>query len=352
MVGGQGLLGKKLVQGLIADGTYAVHSLDLYIPPEGDRLPGVHTYIQTDICNEDDSIKALKGMEAVFLTASLQPAVTISDSLMCRVNIDGARNIVKACKLQGIKRLVYSSSVSVTMSRYPEKPHNLVIESEPFPDIPLNTYVETKRKAEMMVRGANGINGMKTVALRLAGLMGGKNNPTVSLLKWPILLYGGDGNYNIDYVDIDSAMSAHIIAEKKLHTEQQEESLRKNLLANSGTNGLRNGFKHTCNSTTIAGKAYIITMRDKCSIKELMTYFTEMRGTRKPVGLPHIVLAPFALLNRFLYLATGLALTPFTLAHVEFLRAFNFLPDLANEELGWVDETPWKVIAEKALREY
>lgn len=362
VIGGQGLLGKKLVQSLIADGIYTVHSLDLFIPPESDRLAGVKSYIQTDITNEDNITKALKGMDTVFLTASLQPCVTISDSLMRKVNVDGARNVIKACKLQGVSRLIYTSSVSVTMSKYPEKPHNLIQESEPFPEVPLNAYVETKRNAELMVRGANGINGLNTVALRLAGLMGGKRNPTMSLMMGPILAYGGNGDYAIDYVDIDSAVRAHIMAEKKLCTEQQEKSLKKTLLASNGSNGLSNGSNGVSNglhkngthhkSVSIAGKAYIISMPDKCSLKEMMQYVTELRGVMRPFGIPHVLLLPIACLNRLLYLATGLVITPFTLMHVEFLRAFNFVPDLAYEELGWVDKKSWKEIAQKALREY
>ena len=354
MIGGQGCLGNRVVSTLVQDGGYRVHSLDLYIPPEGKRVPGVHAYIQTDITNKNDVVKALDGIQAVFMTASLQPCVTISDDMMQRVNIGGAQNVVEACKKQKVKRLIYTSSVSVTMGKNPKQPHDLIEETRPFPEVPLNIYVETKGGAELMIRKANNSDGLKTCALRIAGLMGGKRNASLSLMMGPVVFCGGDGSYKIDYIDIDAAVEAHIIAEKKLHKEQDEESLYTSLLVSNGVtgNGTISGTQSESPRPSIGGKAYNITMRDKCTLKEFMKFVAEERGVPGPICIPHFLLTPFAYANRCLYLLTGLVLTPFTLMHVEFLVAFNFLPNLANKELGWSYEKSWKDIARKALKEF
>ena len=344
VIGGQGLLGKKLVQSLAKDGSYTIHSLDLYIPSESSPLQHVVSYIQTDITNTQDVLKALEGMDSVFLTASLQPSVKLSDSQIRRVNIDGTRNVVNACKAQGVKILIYTSSTSVTMSKFPDKPDDLILESDPYPEIPLNAYVESKGKAELLVREADGSGQLNTIALRLAGLLGGKSNPVLEFFSKPILVYGGDGNFKIDYVYIDSAVEAHILAEKKLNTEQKK--------GRAHENGVTNGNHKNGKTNTISGKVYMITMRDKCTLKELMEYVSKLRGIPRPFGLPYSLLFAISRLNRWLYVAAGLAILPVCTMHIEFQRAFNALPNLANKDLGWVDETSWMEIMERALHEY
>ncbi len=339
------MLGKKLVQALIKDDSYIVHSLDLYIPPKEKRLKGVASYIQTDITNEIDVFKALKGMESVFLTASLQPCVKISDDQMLTVNIGGAKNIVNACKARDVKSLVYTSSTSVTMSKYLDNKNGMTYESTPYPEVPLNAYVESKGKAEKIVRQADGYNQLKTISLRLAGLMGGKNNPVVEFFTKSFLLYGGDGMFKIDFVHVESVVKAQILAEKKLYRDQT-----KHRHSNGVSNGSsKNGHVHT---TSISGKVYMITMRDKCTLKELMEFTSQLRGVPRPIGIPHFFLYPIAAFIRWVYVATGVVLAPLHKMHIEFQRPFNCLPDLANKELGWVDEMSWKDIVRKAISEY
>ena len=75
VIGGSGYLGKRLVKQLLDDGNYQVHSLDLTIPPDTKRHPGVRSYIQTDITEKEHVKKALRGMDVVFHTASTIPAI-------------------------------------------------------------------------------------------------------------------------------------------------------------------------------------------------------------------------------------------------------------------------------------
>ena len=359
MIGGQGCLGNRLVSTLVQDGGYTVYSLDLYIPPENRRVPGVHAYIQTDITKKNDVVKAMNGIEAVFMTASLQPSVAVSNEIMQRVNIGGAQNVLEACKEQKVKRLIYTSSVSVTMGKNPKRPHDLIEESQPFPEVPLNMYVESKGRAEIMIRKANNSDGLKTCALRLAGLMGGKNNGHLSLMMAKVgplvfYVYPGDCSIKIDYMDTDAAVEPHIIAEKKLHREQDEENLYKSLLVSSGIekNGTISGAQSESPRQSIGGKAYNITMRDKCTVKEFVEFIAKERSVPRTLSVPMFVLKPIAYVNRWLYILTGLVLTPFSSMHADFVMSFNFLPNLASKELGWSYEKSWKDIARKALSEY
>ena len=177
VIGGSGYLGKRLVKQLIDNGNYRVHSLDLAIPPDTKRDPSVWLYIQTDITNREHAVKALKDMDVVFHTASLIPiAVDITDDDMHRINVTGTQNIIEACKVNSVKRLIYTSSSSVVLGKNPNKVYDDVEESESLPDDPLNMYIKTKGSAETMVLDANSQVGVHTCALRLAGLLGGTDN--------------------------------------------------------------------------------------------------------------------------------------------------------------------------------
>ena len=187
-------------------------------------MAGVASYIQTDIANFSDVSCALQGMEVVFHTAGLIPfSILNTPEAMERVNLKGTKNIVKACKQCGIKRLIYTSSCSVTLSKDTKLHSENIDEFAPYPKVPLNEYIRTKGEAEMAVREANGENGLRTCALRLGPIVGGMNNNKVS----KFMMEGnvnriGRGDFPAAWVTLKSAAEVHLLAEsatsqKKLH---------------------------------------------------------------------------------------------------------------------------------------
>jgi nucleoside-diphosphate-sugar epimerase len=118
VIGGGGYLGKRLIKQLIDDGNYFVHSLDLTIPPDTKRDPSVRSYIRTDITNNQYIVEALRDMDVVFHTASLIPiTVDITDEDLHKVNVIGTQNIIEAGKVNSVKRLIYTSSSCVVLSK-------------------------------------------------------------------------------------------------------------------------------------------------------------------------------------------------------------------------------------------
>ncbi len=64
--------------------------------------------IQGDITNENDVLRAVKGMDAVIhLAASVSSKDTDANY---RVNVLGAKNLVKACRQEGVKRVIFTST--------------------------------------------------------------------------------------------------------------------------------------------------------------------------------------------------------------------------------------------------
>jgi sterol-4alpha-carboxylate 3-dehydrogenase (decarboxylating) len=85
------------------------------------------------------------------------------------VNVDGTKAIIAAAVATGVRKLVYTSSAGVVFNG-----GDLVNIDErlPPPEVPLDSYNDSKAKAEALVLAANGKGGLLTVALRPAGIFG------------------------------------------------------------------------------------------------------------------------------------------------------------------------------------
>lgn len=113
VTGGSGFLGQALTDALAARGDRVV-VLDLRLPPEEDRLPGV-AYVEGDITRPGsiDDVVARFGVEAILhLAALVIPACRANPVLGAEVNIIGHINILEAAVKAGIRRVVYASSLA------------------------------------------------------------------------------------------------------------------------------------------------------------------------------------------------------------------------------------------------
>jgi len=225
VTGGNGYVGKRIVKYLLQDGGYKVHSLDLWIPDEEDRNLEVCSYIQADITNLDDLILALReslGVDAVFHVAGIVPhRVGFSSADFHRINTTGTENVIKACHKCGVKRLIFTSIVTVVLSSDPTQVVDGADESYPYPDSPLNAFVASKGAAEKLVRAANGKNGLLTCVLRPGVLYGGSGNPLMRALATGGCAYPTK-DYMFGLAPIEATARAHILAEKKLHAEGED----------------------------------------------------------------------------------------------------------------------------------
>ena len=212
VTGGGGFLGRAIVDRLIARGD-SVRSVQRSETPELSAL-GVEC-LRGDIAESTFVERAAAGCDAVYHVAA-KAGVWGRYEEFHRANVVGTENILKACRSQGVSKLVYTSSPSVVFSGQDE---NGIDESVPYPTHYLTYYPQTKAIAERAVLAANDAK-LSTVALRPHLIWGPGDNHLFPRLvrraREGKLRRVGDGKNLVDATYIDNAADAHLLAESRL----------------------------------------------------------------------------------------------------------------------------------------
>ena len=319
VTGGNGALGGETVRSLLRNGSYDVQSLDILLPEDEYRNEQVSMYIQADITNLDDLRLAFSNVDVVFHCASLTPvSIRHADEDYHQVNVVGTQNVIKACFECGVKRLLYTSSASVTVSRDPKEISCDSDESCPLPDDPLNIYVATKGKADQLIREANGKNGLKTCVLRPNVFVHSLFSAIEEILYFPSGL-----DFEISLVAVESVAHAHILAEKKL--------------------------MDSAGSSTIAGKAFNVSDQ-KVSLLD----FARFVASEKKTSLTYIPLSLvkfLAWINIIVYKWTGMIAINESLSTTSVqYKSHTYSSSLARQELGWGPSSPWQEVVKTLLK--
>ena len=207
VTGGGGFLGSGIAQSLNKN-NYDVSILGrhnyLHLPKS------IRTF-QGDIRDFDFLLKVFSNVDTVFHTAAF-PGIWGRKEDFHTINVDGTRNVIKACLLAGVKKLVFTSSPSVI---YGGSSLEGVDETVPYPDRYMCEYSRSKAIAEMLVIDANGED-LATVSIR-PHLIWGPGDPHLVpriLAKSDSgrLIRVGRGDNKVDIIYIDNAVSAHLKA--------------------------------------------------------------------------------------------------------------------------------------------
>ena len=212
ITGGGGFLGGSIAKKLLALGN-EVTILGRKSYPEYEKK---FNCIKTDVRDLSSVKKALEGQEVVFHTAAI-PGIWGDYKDFYATDVQGTKNIIIACHINKIKKLIYTSSPSVVFGSNNIEGAN---EQISYPDQYLCNYSKTKAIAEKMVIKANGLNGLATVCIR-PHLIWGPGDPhllprIVERAKNKKLIRVGEGNNLVDMIYIDNAVDAHIKAYEKL----------------------------------------------------------------------------------------------------------------------------------------
>ena len=212
VTGGGGFLGGAIVRQLLARGE-AVRSFARGPYPELAAL-GVEV-VQGDLAEPDDVRAAVAGCDLVFHVAA-KPGVWGSYDSYHRPNTLGTKNIVEACRAEGVARLVYTSTPSVVHAGGDLEG---VDESAPYATHFETAYPATKAEAEQLVLAASGAD-LLTVALRPHLIWGPGDNHLVPRIvdraRAGRLRHVGRPSPKVDSTYIDDAARAHLLAADEL----------------------------------------------------------------------------------------------------------------------------------------
>ncbi|KAI9306543.1 3-beta hydroxysteroid dehydrogenase/isomerase family-domain-containing protein [Cunninghamella echinulata] len=218
VIGGNGFLGRHVIDQIRKrqDGsTIAVFDITKPNEPEQDV-----EYHVGDLRKYDDVLKAMKGITAVIHTAS-PPHVNSSNpprDLYFSINVDGTKNVIKACQEAHIHVLVVTSSGSVISTG---EPMVNIDESAPYPPEAIDVYTESKRECEKVVLAADGIEGLRTCTIRPSAIFGpGDRQLIPGMLE--VCQRGqhrfqiGNNTSLMDFTYVGNIAYAHVLAAEKL----------------------------------------------------------------------------------------------------------------------------------------
>ena len=218
VTGGGGFLGQYIVRQLLKEG-YKVRIFCRGNYPELTKL-GVEI-VQGDIRNQNEIMIAGENQDIVFHTAA-KVGVEGRYHEFYETNVEGTKNVLRTCFKNHIKKLVYTSSSSVT---YDGKNHVNIDETLPYPKKFLAYYSKTKAVAEQLILASNGENGLLTCALRPHLVWGPQDKYIIPKLleaaRSSKLRIIGTGKNITDITYVENAAYAHILAGKNLTTSSQ-----------------------------------------------------------------------------------------------------------------------------------
>ena len=142
LTGATGHVGYALLLELIEQG----EDVTIMIRKEIPLFDGLNCqHVKGDVTDYDSLVKAFEGMDTVYHVAGAVEINKGADEMTWKVNFEGTKNVLKACKACGVRRLVYMSSVDAML---PLPDNQLMVEQTSFsPDELDGTYAKTKAAA-------------------------------------------------------------------------------------------------------------------------------------------------------------------------------------------------------------
>jgi nucleoside-diphosphate-sugar epimerase len=306
VTGGGGFLGQAICRQLVARG-HVVRSMNRQRYPALDAI-GVEQR-SADIASLDLVIEAAAGVDAIIHSAGRVGAWGRVEDYY-ETNVRGTDNVLAACELNGIDKLVLTSSPSVV---HDGADLEGVDESVPYATHFSSAYAQTKALAEQRVLAANSAQ-LATVALRPHFVWGpGDPNLLPRILgraRRGQLRLIGDVAKKIDTVYVDNAAEAHVLAVEKLEV-----------------------------GSPIAGKVYFISQGEPITHEALVSSWLKADGfppeTRHmPLGLAQFIGAALETIYRSLGISSEPPLTRFLVEQLSTSHWFNI--DAARRDLGYV----------------
>jgi len=223
VTGGLGFVGQRLVETLVERGAEQVVSFDIVPPPDNVWKHDAIKYITGDLCNLDEVEKALQGADCVWHNAAAVGPF-LPKHFYRNVNVIGTKNVIEACKKQGVRKVVFSATPSSRFTCTNDVDGQTEAE---MPDIPQKQYVAeysaTKAEGEILLREACAQGDLLFIAVAPHTVYGPRDN-----LFLPNMLEAagvgklrifGSGGSRVGYTHVDNYCHGLVIAERQLYKD-------------------------------------------------------------------------------------------------------------------------------------
>lgn len=219
VTGGAGFIGSHLVGALVEQG-HSVRVLDNFSTGKRQNLAGLEVELMDGEVTDFEMVcRAVAGCERVFHLAAL---VSVRRSLAepmlnHQVNVTGMFQVLEACRLASVPRLVYASSAAV-YGNLPQLPKR-----EDDPLAPVSPYGVAKWMNEQYAGIYTTNYALETVGLRYFNVFGQRQDPTSpysgvlsifcrAVLQGEVCTILGDGEQSRDFVHVSDVVQANLRA--------------------------------------------------------------------------------------------------------------------------------------------
>jgi len=219
ITGGAGFIGSHIVDALIENGMEAV-ILDNLSTGRRENINPKAVFYQADI--RDQAISAIFAKERPDVVCHHAAQVSVRNSVAdpctdADINIAGSINLMEACRVSGVKKVVFASSGGAIYGEQETFPA-----TESHPTRPLSPYGAAKLSFEFYLNYYKEVYGMPYVALRYSNVYGPRQDPHGEagvvaifcgvMLKGETPTINGDGGQTRDYVYVKDVVLANIAA--------------------------------------------------------------------------------------------------------------------------------------------
>jgi len=217
VTGGTGFVGRYLIKSLIEKN----HNVTIFDNLSNSSEKNIKSlldkvkFVKGDITNYDDISNSIIGSEVVIhLAAKINVQESFANpNLTKRVNVDGTKNLLEACKENQITNIIVASSAAV----YGDCKDSKTYLSENSNTNPTSPYGETKLEMEQTVKSFSEQHDINTAILRFFNIYGVGQTPEYAgvITKFlqkiqenkPLEIYG-DGLQTRDFVSIQDVVDS------------------------------------------------------------------------------------------------------------------------------------------------
>jgi UDP-glucose 4-epimerase len=237
VTGGAGFIGRHLVERLLACGAQRVRVLDrataiaAWQPPRvGTREPEL---VAVDLAEARQLAPLLRGCDLLFhLAAEKHARARLDPELALRVNVLGTERLLRAAAASAVGKVVFSSSLLAHGGAGTASAASVSGDAggaalgERDPPAPESIYGISKLAGEQLLRCHAREHGLRATALRLFFIYGprqdeGPHGPSLIVKSCQRILRGepplicGDGRQALDYLYVDDAIDALVLATRR-----------------------------------------------------------------------------------------------------------------------------------------